>query len=111
MIQGGEHTLLLPVGHHSMTTLTKEYMFSLRKYVPGVNKGHGKVSSQESTRTKILRMVHLKKAKRTFEKYNSQNWNYGHTQECAYDCFRVCFGLSLVGAAEYAWVCFWVSMC
>lgn len=85
MIQGGEHTLLLPVGHHSMTTLTKEYMFSLRKYVPGVNKRHGKGSSQESTLTEIFRMVHSEKAMRTFWKYNCQNWNYGHTQECACD--------------------------
>lgn len=73
MIQGGEHTLFLPVGHHSMTTLTKEYMLSLRKYVPGVNKGHGKGSSQESTLTEVLRMVHSKKAMRTFGKYKCQN--------------------------------------
>lgn len=99
--------LFLPVGHHSMTTLRKEYMFSLRKYVLGVNKGHGKGSSQESTLTEVLRMVHSKKAMKTFGGYNSQNWNYGHMQECACDCFRV-FRSELGWSCRMClgWVCF-----
>lgn len=80
MIQAEEHALLLP-----MTTFTKEYMFSLRKYDPEVNVGHGKGSSQKSTLTQVPRNGAFKESNEGIWKIQLSNWKYGLRQECICD--------------------------